>query len=123
LPLARYSPEGFTNELNLIGSVYHPPSNGTNRVLDVTNGIVVLTGGNLNQALTNPVVLNANNRVTSSNKTSLNIVLSTGSFRGNAPGPVAGKTISFRGALLQKENRGTGFFLGTNQSGKVYFGP
>jgi hypothetical protein len=84
---------------------------------------VVLAGGDLSQALTNPVVLNANNRVTSSNKTSLAITLSTGLFRGNAPSLAVGKTIPFRGVLLQKQNRGAGFFLGTNQSGKVYFGP
>ena len=31
-------------------------------------------------------------------------------------------TRQFKGAILRRQNHGTGFFLGTNQSGRVYFG-
>jgi hypothetical protein len=32
-------------------------------------------------------------------------------------------TQTFKGAVLQRQNFGSGFFLGTNQSGRVYVGP
>jgi len=32
-------------------------------------------------------------------------------------------TRAFKGAVLQRQNLGSGFFLGTNQSGRVYLGP
>ena len=60
LPLTRYYSKGFTNEIQLMGSLYVAPAS-TNRVVNITNAIVVLTGGNLSQPFTNNVVLGANN--------------------------------------------------------------
>jgi hypothetical protein len=37
--------------------------------------------------------------------------------------PGVGKTNQFKGVLLQEQNRGDGYFLGTNQSGRVLLGP
>jgi hypothetical protein len=37
--------------------------------------------------------------------------------------PVTQLTIPFSGVILQKQNFGSGYFPGTNQSGKVFFGP
>jgi hypothetical protein len=34
----------------------------------------------------------------------------------------AGKTVSFHGALLQNQLSGGGYFLGSTQSGNVFFG-
>jgi hypothetical protein len=37
--------------------------------------------------------------------------------------PGARQTNQFKGVLLQEQNRGDGYFLGTNQSGRVLLGP
>jgi hypothetical protein len=121
LPTSKYYPAGFSLMTMASGSRYTQPPTGT-RVLNFTDGKLVLDGGNLSQSITNPVTLGSNNKVTSSTKLSLSIALSTGSFKGNAPNP-GGKQVSFGGVLLQNQNVGYGNFLGTNQSGRVYFGP
>jgi hypothetical protein len=118
-----YYPLGFTNLVPLEGSGYQPP--GTHAVLDFTNGEVIFTGGNLSAPFTNQVVLGANNIVTnlSSNPLTLKINVSNGQFDGNFTAPGANKSTSFKGVVLQGQNFGAGFFLGTNQSGMVLFGP
>jgi len=35
----------------------------------------------------------------------------------------AGKSVSVHGIVLQKQNFGSGFFLGTNQTGRMFLGP
>jgi hypothetical protein len=121
LPTAQYYPGGFTNQITLIGSGYLPPPSTTNRVLDLTNGVLVLSGGNLSQSWTNDIVLGANNRVTnaSPNKLAVALSLGTGLFKGTFTDTGTARTVSFSGALLQKSSNGAGFFLGTNQSGRV----
>ena len=58
----------------------------------------------------------------SSNALSLNLTLSSGLFSGSATVPGTKQKVSFKGALLQNVDVGYGYFLGTNQSGSVYFG-
>ena len=53
------------------------------------------------------------------NKLSLSVSKSSGTFGGSVTPPDGGKPVSFKGALLQKQNVGSGFFLGTNASGRV----
>ena len=120
-PAARFYPAGFTNQTTLSGSRYVAPPSSTNRVLALTNGVAILTGGNLSQAWTNDFVLGANNRVTnaSPNKLTLTLSLGTGLFKGSLLDTGVVRTVSFSGALLQKSTNGSGFFLGTNQSGQV----
>ena len=120
-PYTRYYPAGFTNQSTLIGSRYVAPTNSTDRVLELTNGVVILTGGNLSQAWTNDFVMSANNRVTnaSPNKLSVTLSLGTGLFRGKFYDTNVLRTASFSGALLQKSTNGIGYFLGTNQSGRA----
>jgi hypothetical protein len=38
-----------------------------------------------------------------------------------APGTT--RSVPFKGVLLQNQTNGSGYFLGTNQSGRVFFGP
>ena len=66
-------PGGFTITPMIHGSTYSLPVGG--RVLNFTDGVVVLSGGNLTQSWTNTVTLGANNKVvnTSSNALSLKI--------------------------------------------------
>jgi cyclophilin family peptidyl-prolyl cis-trans isomerase len=118
---AKYYPGGFTNEAVLVGSHFLPPT-PTNLVLHITNGVVAFTNGNLIAGFTNLVVLDAKGKVMNegTNKLSLSISKSSGTFSGSVTPPGGGKAVSFKGALLQKQNLGSGFFLGTNsESGRV----
>jgi len=114
-----FYPQGFTMDPFVHGSRYVQPAKGV-RVLNFTNGQAILGGGTLNQNNTNLVTLSANNQVTSNNGLNLGITLSSGLFKGSTGGS---KPIKFSGVVLQKQNLAYGFFVGTNESGSVYFGP
>jgi hypothetical protein len=115
--------DGFGITTTVSGSRYTQPAAGQ-KVLQFTDGKVVLEGGNLSQPLTNTITLNANNQVSStSNKLSLLITLSSGAFKGSVVVPGTTKATSFNGVVLQNRNAGYGYFSGTNQSGKASFGP
>ena len=111
---------GFTNELSATGSRY-AFTNGA-RVLDLTNGTVVLANGNLPDSITNQFFLGTNNLVIGSNGLNLKFTTSSGLFQGSTTNG-AGKSISISGVLLQKQNAGFGQFTGTNQSGSVSLHP
>jgi hypothetical protein len=120
-PGAQYFPAGFTNLSALIGSRYIPPSSSTDRVLEMTDGVLTLSGGNLSQVWNNDFVLEENNRVsnTSTNRMTVTISVASGLFQGTFLDPNLNRTVSFSGALLQKSTSGAGFFLGTDQAGRV----
>jgi len=120
----RVYPSGFEFEPMARGSAYQPPAKNT-PVLNFSDGQVALTGGNLAEVLINHIILNTNNKVTnlSSNKLSLTLAPSSGLFKGTVLNQTDGTSISFRGAVLQDENSGSGYFLRTNQSGRVFLGP
>jgi hypothetical protein len=56
---------------------------------------------------------------TSTNRMTVTISLASGLFQGTFLDPGLNRTVSFSGALLQKSTRGAGFFLGTDQAGRV----
>lgn len=119
----KINPAGFTNQLEAAGSGFqfipaHP-------VLNMTNGLVSFAYGNLAQNFTNQILLTNNSVVMnlSSNKLSCKINPSSGQFSGSVTIPGAKQTFPFAGVILQKQNLGTGYFLGGNQSGLVSFGP
>jgi len=120
-PGVRYYPAGFTNLTTVIGSRYVAPPDSTDRVLALTNGVLILSGGGLSQAWTNDLVLGANNRVTnaSPNQLTVTISLETGLFKGSFLDSGVDRTVNFSGALLQKSTNGAGFFLGPDQAGRV----
>jgi hypothetical protein len=124
LSTTKYYPDGFTSEAALLGSRYAPPVGATNRVLGQTNTVVLLTGGNLSHSFTNEVVLGMSSKVTnvSSNTLAISFTLASGLFSGNFTPAGETMAVSFRGAVLQKANYGSGYFLGTNQSGWAGFG-
>jgi hypothetical protein len=120
LPATPLYPAGFTNEIEAVGSAYSLSNGG--RVLNLTNGFVLLEHGGLSETISNQFVLGANNEVTGSEKLILTFTTATGLFQGSATNP-PGKAISFSGAVLQKQNAGFGQFLGASQSGSVYLAP
>jgi hypothetical protein len=124
-PGAVFYPTGFTQEVNVASSGYTAPVNSTTPVINLTNGVVTFDGGNLSAPFTNEVRLTSSNRVINdgANALSLSLVLSNGTFSGKVTVPGTTRTNAFKGALLQNAGSGFGYFLGTNQSGHVYFGP
>jgi len=91
-------------------------------VLDLTNGFVLLENGGLPQPISNFFVLGANNKATGSNKLSLTFTTATGLFQGSATN-ADGKSLSFSGAVLQKQTNGFGLFLDAPQTGGVSLAP
>lgn len=120
---AMYRP-GFTNELSATGSRYLPPGKGTN-MLSWTNGTLLATAGNLPASLSNTFVIGASHRVTLApgSVTKLKLNSKDGRFSGSLRHTATGKSTSFNGVVLQSLEEGFGFFLGTNQSGRVTLTP
>lgn len=123
LPAAKYYPGGFSSEAALLGSRYAAPVGPTNRVLNLSNAVVLLSGGNLSASFTNDVVLGLSSKVTNASTHNLKVsfTLSSGLFSGGFTPTNETKAVSFKGAVLQKANYGAGHFLGTNLSGRVSF--
>jgi hypothetical protein len=118
---AKYYAGGFTNEAMVIGSSYVRPVPSTNPVITVSAPAIAFSGGNLVNPFVNAIALGAGSKVTNlgSNKLSLSIATASGLFKGSVTDPSTGKSFSFSGALLQKQNAGAGFLLGTNRSSRV----
>jgi hypothetical protein len=119
----RYT-SGFATQTATSGSKYVPPSGEGTRVLALTNGTVSFAAGNL-VTFTNTIQLSADGKTTNlgTNKLTLTIQPATGLFTGTVVPPVATKAITFKGAVHQKGSYGSGFFLGTNQTGDVQLSP
>ena len=107
-----------------VGSIYVRPLPSTNPAITVSNPSIAFAGGNLEVPFANPIVLGASSKVTNlgSNKLALSITTSSGLFKGSVANPTTGKSLAFSGALLQKQNAGSGFLLGTNRSTRVFLG-
>ena len=113
--------DGFTNVTSVLGSHYLRPATGT-PVLNITNGTVTLSGGDLSAPITSEMTLGANNvvTVTGSNQLSITISLPNGLLHGSFVHPDTQKKTPLKGVVLQEQNNARGFFLnGTNQSGAV----
>ncbi len=119
LPTAKFYSAGFGVDLNLSGSRYVAPTNSTDPILNFPDGRVQFSAGNLEE-FENLVSL-SENKVTNlgTNKLTLSINKSSGLFSGSVTPPGARASIPFKGATDKNRNQGWGFFLGTNQSGRV----
>jgi hypothetical protein len=115
-PVTALYPAGFTNQMEVVGSEYSYTKDVP--VLDLTNGYVWLEDGGLTQSISNQFALSSNNIVTGSNKLKMTLTTTTGLFQG-ATTNATGKSVSFSGAVLQKQNIGYGQFLNAPQSGSV----
>jgi hypothetical protein len=114
---AKLYPGGFTNGTEAIGSIYQY-TNGL-PVLGFTNGLLSLLNGDLAQSITNDVALGPDLPATDRSAIKLTVKTSSGLFHGSVINPETQKPISVKGIVLQNQNCGAGFFLGTNQSGSV----
>jgi hypothetical protein len=120
----KYYPAGFFVQTSASGSLYTRPPTGR-AVLALTSGQVVLSGGDLTQALSSQITIGGNNQVTDVGGNQLNMSFSpsSGLFRGAALDPATGKRLSLSGVVLQKSSFGSGFFKGPNRVGHTYVGP
>ncbi len=120
--IGRFYPNGFTNETSLVGSRYFRPAAGT-RILNFTDATLELDGGNLSTLFTTPAFLSVNNILTATsqptNNLRLRLNLNNGAFSGSFTHPANNRFSPIRGVVLQKANEARGFFLGTNQTGRV----
>lgn len=118
-----YYPNAFSLALDVVGSKYVPPAFFRG---NVTAGNLALGEGGLAAPLTNTFLVGANNAVTITpgGIPQLNLVLtgSTGLYRGAFFDSAAGTTRKFKGAVLQIQNKGAGFFLSGSTSGYVDLG-
>jgi cyclophilin family peptidyl-prolyl cis-trans isomerase len=112
---------GFLKMTNVVGSVYVKPATATNRIVNLPTGTVSFTGGNLPSDFSNAVAIAPNSTVTSSNANKLTLTFSKGNgvMKGTAVHPDGAPLAKFSGVVLQKQVQGAGFFLGTNQTGRV----
>ena len=117
---AKFYPNGFNFETMATGSAHNAAALP---LIGFTNGTVVLSGGNLANPFTNNVsVTNTTIKNLSTNKLTMKFNASKGTFSGSVVNPFNGVSMPFNGVYLQNEGFGAGDFLGTNQSGSVFFG-
>jgi hypothetical protein len=111
-PAQRIYKDAFDVNLTARGSRYLAPLPGQ-RVLGLTAGNFVLTGGNLNVPPTIPFLLSQRNVFTSPTYTGLKMatVTSKGLQHGTFK-PSTKPAVALRGVVLQKQNSGSGFFIG-----------
>jgi hypothetical protein len=124
-PKAKFYPAGFTTTLTLDGAIYLKPTNGVQSIVGTNQ--LTFGGGNLPGNLVKTVVIDPSGSITVSNpgsdKLTLFIDPTTGQFNGSILNAGTGKTSRYNGLLVQPDNSGAGFFLGTNLSGFVILEP
>jgi hypothetical protein len=115
---------GFANTLAAEASPYQAPAKGGNP-FGFSNGIVVLSYAGVGTPLTNSFHLDATGKIVCDHPETFSLKLTgnTGFFSGTAR-TASGTVYKYRGALLQEQRRGHGYFLNANkESGLVYLGP
>jgi len=115
-------PDGFTNEVAVVGSVYVPPS-ADGQIFDWTSGQIVVGAGNLATPLTNNITIGPGDQIVNLSgqieNLSIKIQGKSGLFEGSFVPPGGGASEKIAGALLQKQNQGAGFFPNDHVSGFV----
>ncbi len=125
-----YYANGFQEVRPVAVARYTAPAAGRG-VLDWTNGIVSIGGGNLPQTFLHHVRLTTNKVYVLDGGLShlvFSLTRSNGLFSGSFRHPVTGLTNSFKGAVIQSPTDlislpGAGWFLGQDQSGFVTLEP
>jgi hypothetical protein len=122
-PKPKVHTNGFALDSLLIGSAYRSP--GTNTIFGETSAVVIMSQGGLDQKVTNNVSLAPRAKVADAgtNKLALKLTQKSGVFTGRVTLPGTKKSTAFKGAILDKQGYGGGYFLGTDESGRVEFRP
>jgi hypothetical protein len=119
----KFYPAGFdfSDGIEAVGSLYKFTTGVP--LVNWTDGQIILENGNLASSITNGLSISSNNVISGTNNLKLTFTTTSGFFQGSVINPATGKPIAVKGALLQKQNLGYGYFLGTNQTGSVFLGP
>jgi hypothetical protein len=123
VPTAACYPQGFSTINQMTGSFYRVPSNSTGQLLNWNSGTASITGIMLPQSYSVPVQFGSNSKLASQSLDLLSaaFVSTSGSFTGKFQPAGASQPLAFRGAVLQKANIASGFFIRSNMSGRVGF--
>lgn len=123
-PKSKLYRSGFTNETLAVGSSFVRPEDPNGTLLELTDTTIAFSAGNLTAPFRNDISWGPKNKITnlSANKLSLKLNAAQGLFTGTVTDPNTGKASKFSGALLQKQNRGSGFMPGTNSTSLVVIG-
>lgn len=122
---ARYYPGGFITEVTASGSTYVKPATSDQLILNIPNGLVAFSGGDLNPDFSNSISVGAGSRVTneSTNKLAMAFSLGNGLYKGSVVDPTTGLSMPFAGAVFQKLGMAYGSLMGANQSSSVVVSP
>ena len=111
-------PTAFSETTTVVGSSFHTPSVSTSLLVSFGNGSVILSGGNLSVGITNSATINPTSIIVSStNHVTLTLNRTSGLISGSFTHPDLHKVETLTGVILQEQDMGRGFFIGTNQSG------
>jgi hypothetical protein len=107
------------------GSTFVKPAFTTNSIINLPNGVIDFSGGNLSSDFANNIALGASSKVSnlSANKLAMAFTTTTGLYKGTVVDPTSGATLPFAGAVFQKTDMGYGSLMGANQSSSVVVGP
>lgn len=122
IPKSKLYPDGFTNSVALVGSIYVPPAKATNAVIAFTNGTFTVSGADLQAGYVKDIMVSGTKvapLIKGEDKLAIKIKKQTGLFSGKIRVPDFPTPLKFRGALLQNQNVGYGLFFRTNQTGEV----
>jgi hypothetical protein len=116
---------GFTNGMELLASTYQKPVR--QRMLTLTNGVLICSGGNPLVAVSRNFTLSTNNGVAFSPpdpRWTLTPAVQNGICKGTFVHPLdTNVATKFSGAILQNQNFGGGFFRTTNLAGAIVIEP
>ncbi len=118
------SDNGFSTVASVSGSYFTPALQGNN-LLNFSDGLVALNGGDLGSALQGEIWLYPNGRVVNKSDLHLNLAFSPGNgvFNGTVIDPDTKRPMPVHGVALQKSNVASGYFIGGGQSGQVVVEP
>jgi hypothetical protein len=118
-PDATFYRQGFTNQSSVVGSSYVRPTAGQS-VLNLTNPVVTLSGGELTSSFTNSLTVSTPSVLKGSADSRAFIQFSspTGLFVGWTQVPGTERFLHFNGVVLQNQNAGFGYFT-DSRSGSV----
>ncbi len=113
-------PAGFTNEVNILSSVFTAPTKANPKVLpNMVEGTAVFAGGNLTNDITEYLLMANDGAVFSTEPTTQIKMAKTGLVTGKFLHNATGKAVSFSGVVLQSATNVYGSFVGTNAAGSV----
>ena len=122
----KYYTNGFAMLTGVSGGRYvAPPPGPTNRVLNLTNATVSVSDGNLGAMISESVVLTDNSLLQIAGTTGMKLTINkaNGMVNGSFIHPETKKVTAIQAVVQQSQTNIQGFFLGTNQSGRILLFP